>query len=82
MSGGRWQLFFTVASAISVINSIVGGSGVAILAGVTLGLPLGVAAVAGFAFAGGSLLLHVRYDQRRHVEAAQQVQPLFPTPSS
>jgi hypothetical protein len=78
--GSRWQLFFTTASAISVVNSIVGGSGVAILLGVTLNLPLGIAAAAGFAFAAVSLALHMRYDRRRHELGATHIQPLFPTP--
>jgi hypothetical protein len=78
----RWQLFFTTASAISVVNGVVGGSGVAILLGVTLGLPLGVAAVAGFAFVVASLMLHVRYDRTRHVLGRERVEPLFPSPSA
>ena len=47
LPGSRWQLFFTTASAVIVVNSIVGGGAIAILLGVTLDLPLGVAAVAG-----------------------------------
>jgi hypothetical protein len=78
--GSRWQLFFTTASAIGVVNSIVGGSAIAILLGVTLDLPLGVAAAAGFAFAALSLRAHVRYDRVRHEEAAQRIDPLFPSP--
>jgi hypothetical protein len=77
--GSRWQLYFTTASAISVVNSIVGGSGVAILLGVTLNLPLGVAAVAGFAFVAASMIVHLRYDQRRHDQAADHIRPLFPS---
>jgi hypothetical protein len=41
--GPRWQLFATTASMVSVVNSVVGGSCVAILFGVTLDLPLAVA---------------------------------------
>src|SRR5918999_2994390 len=48
--GSRWQLFFGTASAVSVVNSVVGAGAIAILLGVTLDLPLALAAVAGIAF--------------------------------
>jgi hypothetical protein len=79
--GGRWQLLFTASSAVSVINGMVGGSGVAILLGVTLDLPLAVAALAGFAFAFASVVLHLRYDRRRHLAGAGRQDVLFPSPS-
>jgi hypothetical protein len=75
----RWQLFFTTASAVSVVNGMVGGGAIAILLGVTLDLPLGVAAVAGAAFAIGSILLLLRYDRRRYEEAGGYSEVLFPS---
>jgi hypothetical protein len=79
--GPRWQLFATTASAVSVVNSMVGGSCVAILLGVTLDLPLAVAAIAGVAFVVASVALHQRYDRRHHVQAAGHLDVLFPSAS-
>jgi hypothetical protein len=79
--GSRWQLFFTVASAVSVVNAVVGGSAVAILLGMTLDLPLALATVAGGTFAVASFLLLKRYERRRHVESAYRLAALFPSPA-
>jgi hypothetical protein len=76
----RWQLFFGTASAVSVVNSVVGAGGVAILLGVTLDLPLAVAAVAGLAFLAASVAVHMRYDRRSHMRAAARLEALFPSP--
>jgi hypothetical protein len=82
LSGGsRWQLFFTIASAVSIINSIVGGGGIAILLGSTLTLHPVVAAVAGVLFAIASITFQKRYERRQHVEAASRVDSVFPSPS-
>jgi hypothetical protein len=78
--GPRWQLFATAASAVSVVNSIVGGSAVTILLGVTLDLPLAVAAIAGGSFVVASVVLHQRYDRRHHVQAGGHLDVLFPSP--
>jgi hypothetical protein len=79
-SGSRWQLFFATASAVSVVNGMVGGSGIAILLGVTLDLPLAVAALAGAAFVFASVALHMRYDRARHERSRDRVEALFPSP--
>jgi hypothetical protein len=78
--GSRWQLFFGTANAVSVVNSVVGAGAIAILLGVTLDLPLAVAAVAGIVFLAVSVAMHLRYDRHRHEEAAAGVETLFPTP--
>jgi hypothetical protein len=78
-SGSRWQLFFGTANAVGVVNAIVGGSAIAILLGVTLDLPLAVAAVAGAAFAVVSVSVQMRYDRRRHDRGRQEREPLFPS---
>ena len=78
--GSRWQLFFGTASAVSVVNSVVGAGAIAILLGVTLDLPLAVAAVAGIAFLAGSVAVHMRYDRAQHVRASAGVETLFPSP--
>jgi hypothetical protein len=78
--GSAWQLFFATASAVSVVNSVVGAGAVAILLGVTLDLPLAVAAAAGVAFLAASVAVHMRYDRRQHHRAAAQVEAIFPSP--
>jgi hypothetical protein len=78
--GSRWQLFFGTASAVSVINSVVGAGAIAILLGVTLDLPLAVAATAGVAFLAASVTIHIRYDRSQHVRAGASVEALFPSP--
>ncbi len=42
-----WQAFFTAASMVGVINSVVGGAAVAIAVGAITGAPLGIAAGVG-----------------------------------
>lgn len=78
--GPRWQLFATTASMVSVVNSVVGGSCVAILLGVTLDLPLAVAAVVGAAFIVASVMVHQRYDRRHHERSGGHLEVLFPSP--
>jgi hypothetical protein len=80
VGGSRWQLFFTTASAVSVVNAVVGGGAIAILLGVTLDLPLAVAATAGIGFAILSVALFIRYDRGRHVAGAGRDEVLFPSP--
>jgi len=76
----RWQLFYGTASAVGVVNSVVGAGAVAILLGVTLDLPLGLAAVAGIAFLAASVAVHMGYDQRQHERSSAGVEALFPSP--
>jgi hypothetical protein len=80
-STSRWQLFFTSASAVSVVNGVVGAGAVAIFLGVTLDLPLAVAGAAGAAFLVVSLVVHMRFDRRRHESAARRHDALFPSPA-
>jgi hypothetical protein len=77
--GSIWQLFFGMASAVAVVNSVVGAGAVAVLLGVTLDLPLAVAAIVGIAFLVASVAVHQRYDVRHHTEAAAMVEALFPS---
>jgi hypothetical protein len=79
--GSRWQLYFTTATAVSVVNGIIGASGIAILLGVTLDVPLAIAAGAGAIFALASVALLMRYDRRRHQQAGGHRDVLFPSPS-
>jgi hypothetical protein len=78
--GSRWQLFFGTPSAVSVVNSVVGAGAIAILLGVTLDLPLAVAAVAGVVFLAASIAVHMRYDRQQHERSAAAVEAIFPSP--
>jgi hypothetical protein len=79
-AGSWWQLLFTAASAISVVNGVVGAGAVAILLGVTLGLPLAVAAIAGAAFLMVSVAVCMRFDRRRHAASGGFTEVMFPSP--
>jgi hypothetical protein len=76
----RWQLFYATASAVSVVNSVVGAGAIAIFLGVTLDLPLALAAVAGIAFLAASVAVHLRFDRRHHERSSAGVEALFPSP--
>lgn len=60
-----WQLYFTAAIALGVVNAVVGGAAVAIAVGVAFDTSLGVAAVAGAAVALAGLAAAVRYQHMR-----------------
>jgi hypothetical protein len=76
----RWRLYFTAATMIAVINSVVGGAAVALALGVAVDAPLGLAAAAGGAVAIASLLLLHRADRRMHVTGGARTEALFPSP--
>src|SRR5215208_3700428 len=62
----RWQLYFTVSNMVATVNSVVGGSAVALAIGRLLDAPLGVAAAAGALAAAASFALHRRWDRLLH----------------
>jgi hypothetical protein len=72
--------FFAFSSAILAINCVVGGTAVALAAGAFLDASLGLAAGVGGAAAIISLVAWIRYADRL-LDAAAQVEPLFPSPS-
>jgi hypothetical protein len=47
MATSRWQLFFTAAIAVAVVDSVVGGAAVALAVGVAFGTSLEAAVVIG-----------------------------------
>lgn len=73
------QLYFTAASAIAVVNGVVGGSALAIAVWVTFDATLGAAAVVGVVFVAVSLFAHPRWSRRR-LEAGVPTEALFPSP--
>ena len=71
---------FAFSSAIAVINSVVGGSAVALAIGALADAPLGVCAVAGAVAAIASVVAWIRYADRLLDAVAAQDEPLFPSP--
>jgi hypothetical protein len=80
LSPTRWRLYFTTATMIAVINSVVGGAAVALALGVAFDASLGVAAAAGGVVALVSLLVMRRVDYRMHVAGRARTEVLFPSP--
>jgi hypothetical protein len=78
-SEGRRQ-WFSFASVVAVINSVVGGSAIAIATSVVVDAPLGVAAGAGAAVGLVSLALLLRHADRLLQTRAASTESIFPTP--
>jgi hypothetical protein len=78
---GRRQRYFTIGSAIAMINSVVAGSAVAIAAGAIGDPQLGLAVAIGAAVALVSLALMLRYEARLLAALSDQGDALFPSPS-
>ena len=74
--------YFSFSTAVIVINSVVGGTAVAVALGAFLDASLGVAATAGAAAAIASVVGWLRYADRLFVAIAAQTEPLFPSPRS
>jgi hypothetical protein len=77
----KWQLYFTAASAIAVVNSVVGGAALAIACWVAFDASLAVSAVVGGLLVLVSVPLHLRWLRRRG-ERGVAVEVLSPTPAS
>jgi hypothetical protein len=65
---------------VAVINSVVGGSAVAIAVGVAADASLGAAVAAGAVAALASWVALYHADRRLHQEGREEIQPLFPSP--
>jgi hypothetical protein len=74
----RWQLFFTLASMIAVLNGVVGASAIAFAVDV-LGLPLGAACAVGTGAGIVSLAASHRWQRQLHERASEQSDALFPS---
>ena len=77
---GRKQ-YFTFATVVAVVNTVVGGAAIAIAADAIASAPLGVAAGAGGAVGLLSLALLVRHADGLLEERAGRTPTLFPTPT-
>ena len=81
LSPAKWQMYFTAASAIAVVNSVVGGSAVGLACWIAFDARLAVAVIAGAIFAVLSLAALFRWSRRR-LETGVQADVLFPSPPS
>jgi hypothetical protein len=76
---GRKQ-YFSFATVVAVINSVVGGSAVAIALGAFADASLAVAAGVGGAAAAASLFALLRLADRMLADRAGEIPALFPSP--
>ena len=78
LSPSPWRPFFSIASVIALINSMVAGA----LAGITLDVfaPREMALIVGVAVAVAALTIHFRLGSGRFVRAMENVTPQFPSP--
>lgn len=74
----RWQLYFTLAAMIAVLNGIIGASAVAFAVS-QFGVPVGVAAAVGAMAGTASVTLNLRWQGRAHRRAAMEAVVLFPS---
>lgn len=77
----KWQLYLTAASAIAVVNSVVGGAALGLACWVAFDAGLGVSAVVGAIFTAVSLVLHYTW-LRRPRGAGLYDEVLSPTPGA
>ena len=77
----RWQLYLTLATMVAVVNSVVGGTTVA-LAVRALGASLVVSVVTGGVALVASLAFHSFIQRRTHVSAREAAEPMFPSDGS
>ena len=74
--------YFTFGAVVAVVNSVVGGSAVAIALGAVADAPLGTAAAIGGAAALLSLIGWLRYADRLLAARTAGTSPVFPSPPS
>jgi hypothetical protein len=74
----RWQLYLTLASMIAVLNSVVGGTTLALVARL-LDASIAVSVAVGAVGLVASLAFHGVVQRRTHVSAREGAGPLFPT---
>jgi len=75
-----WQAYFTTPTMIAVLNSVVGGSAVAIAVGAISDAPLGVGAGHGGVVARVSLVLMRNFETRYLRAGVGELEILFPSP--
>jgi hypothetical protein len=78
----RRQQFFTTGTMIAVINSVIGGAGVAIAVGAFIGAQLGVCAGIGGLVALISVICLLRMENRLYHQLGGFSEVLFPSPGT
>ena len=78
LSPSPWRPFFSIASVVALINSMVAGA----LAGITLDIvaPRAIALLAGTVIAVAALGIHFRLGSGRFARAMESFTPQFPSP--
>jgi hypothetical protein len=77
----RWQLYLTLATMVAVVNSVVGGTTVA-LAVRALGASLVVSVLTGGVALVASLAFHSLIQRRTHDTSREAEEPMFPSDGS
>jgi hypothetical protein len=77
----RWQLYLTLATMVAVVNSVVGGTTVALAVRV-LGASLVVSVLTGGVALVASLAFHSLIQRRTHVSSREAEEPMFPSDGS
>jgi hypothetical protein len=78
----RWQLWFTLAAMVAVLNAVIAGATLALIVGKLANRGLGWALIAGAAAMLASLGALARVQSRMHAGARGWEQPLFPSPDA
>jgi hypothetical protein len=78
----RTQPYFTAAYMIAIVNSIIGGSAVALAVAATGDPPLGIPVAAGAVVASASAILMHRSQMARFRRSGGYTEVLFPSPES
>jgi hypothetical protein len=77
----RWQLYFTAAMMLAVLNSVVAGAAAALAVAALSAASLGVAVAAGGVLAILSIALHARHRRNWQLAGAAQGELLSPSPT-
>ncbi len=75
----QWQLFFTAAMSIAVVNGVVGGSAAAVASTILAGASLTASVVVGTVVAIVAFMLHLRFQSSSHL-AGDESEIAFPSP--
>jgi hypothetical protein len=75
----RWQLYFTAAVAVGVVNAVVGGSAVAVALAEVVGLDFGASVAAGAAVGLVALVVALRFQARQRGASGGPDDVLSPT---
>jgi hypothetical protein len=78
-SPSRAQLLYSPATTVGVVNSVVGGSGIALLIGAVSDASPGLAVAVGAFAAGGLALVHVLHERRTFTRAFAHMDVAFPS---